>query len=588
MAKEINREIADTLAKMAESQQKTREGFERIAQGQGEAAKRAQEKLEKDDELLETNKKLLGVSTQRAIDANNLTKLIDEQQAKQDEMRKAIEAQGLNVEDSAEYQKEDQRLTKLKEARDQSTGAAAAEDNKKAEAKTEKMLGYLKSTAGFLGGIAKKGMEKVKSGLEGFSKFAFGALAIAALAFLNSPLFDKYYDILVDKVIPLALKIYEKYLKPLLKFMKEKLVTTFEDVMKFLDGEIDAFDLLWNNKVVIAGFLAVFAPGVVLAPLKLGAGLIAKKLSASYAAKALTPFLTKLSALIGPAALIGGVIMAVKDGLAGSDLSKEIGVSKFSGFFGHLLGGMESGISGAFSNMGKFALIGAGIGSFIPVVGTVIGGLLGALLGGVLGYIGGENISKGIEKLKNAVFDFFAGLYDEIKAAFGFGDEASKKKREARLHADAVAIQKKALQNEEKALIAINKGRQRNLEALEKAKKKRQDAIDAGRSGKSQESFIKIEEVNLKRRDEQERRLREAIEKRKANILKLEKGAPEGVKKAEDASKLKPDPRMGRGFEIDARDQKVIKIDNKEEKTFVGATNMRGVDDAAAVLAQVN
>ena len=42
-------------------------------------------------------------------------------------------------------------------------------------------------------------------------------------------------------------------------------------------------------------------------------------------------------------------------------MAKEIGVDKFSGFVGGLFGGLDSGFSGMFSNMGKFALIGAGI-----------------------------------------------------------------------------------------------------------------------------------------------------------------------------------------------------------------------------------
>ena len=40
-------------------------------------------------------------------------------------------------------------------------------------------------------GIAQSAKEKIKSGLSGFKKFAFGALAIAALAFLNNPKFNE-------------------------------------------------------------------------------------------------------------------------------------------------------------------------------------------------------------------------------------------------------------------------------------------------------------------------------------------------------------------------------------------------------------
>ena len=59
------------------------------------------------------------------------------------------------------------------------SGAAAEEDESKGESRDSKMMGYLKQTAGFLGGIAKQGMEKVKSGLGGLSKFLIGEIGRA-------------------------------------------------------------------------------------------------------------------------------------------------------------------------------------------------------------------------------------------------------------------------------------------------------------------------------------------------------------------------------------------------------------------------
>ena len=71
------------------------------------------------------------------------------------------------------------------------SASADAESESEQFNRDKQVLGFLKQTAGFLGGIAKQGREKVKSGLSGFKKFAFGALAIAALAFLNSSYFEK-------------------------------------------------------------------------------------------------------------------------------------------------------------------------------------------------------------------------------------------------------------------------------------------------------------------------------------------------------------------------------------------------------------
>ena len=71
------------------------------------------------------------------------------------------------------------------------SASADAESESEQVNRDKQVLGFLKQTAGFLGGIVKQGTEKVKSGLSGFKRFAFGALAIAALAFLNSSYFEK-------------------------------------------------------------------------------------------------------------------------------------------------------------------------------------------------------------------------------------------------------------------------------------------------------------------------------------------------------------------------------------------------------------
>jgi len=101
--------------------------------------------------------------------------------------------------------------------------------------------------------------------------------------------------------------------------------------------------------------------------------------------------------MIGPAAIMAGVAMAIKDGFDGYFKSEEWGVSKLAGTIGGLFGGIDSGLKGALWGGMKWALIGAGIGSVVPVIGTAIGGAIGALLGALLGWIGGEKIAKFID-----------------------------------------------------------------------------------------------------------------------------------------------------------------------------------------------
>ena len=96
----------------------------------------------------------------------------------------------------------------------------------------------------------------------------------------------------------------------------------------------------------------------------------------------------------GVTALLTGLVWAIFDGMAGM---KEWG--GITGFLGGLFGGLSSGLKGAAAGMGKWALIGFGLGSIIPGVGNIIGMLVGALIGGILGWFGGEKITAFLNKI---------------------------------------------------------------------------------------------------------------------------------------------------------------------------------------------
>jgi len=103
-------------------------------------------------------------------------------------------------------------------------------------------------------------------------------------------------------------------------------------------------------------------------------------------------------------AIAGGLVWAFVDGLKGIKFSKEWGASKVSSFVGSFLGTTEEGFKGAFSNMGKWALVGVGTGFLVAgPVGAIAGGLIGAAVGGILGFIGGKNIAKGIDTIGSEV-----------------------------------------------------------------------------------------------------------------------------------------------------------------------------------------
>ncbi len=109
--------------------------------------------------------------------------------------------------------------------------------------------------------------------------------------------------------------------------------------------------------------------------------------------------LPKIAKALPIAGLIAGLIWAVFDGIKGAKLAKEWGVSKLSGIMGAVIGGTDKGMKGMFKGMGKWALIGAGVGSIVPGIGTLIGGLVGAAFGGIMGFFGGEKIAKAFDAL---------------------------------------------------------------------------------------------------------------------------------------------------------------------------------------------
>ena len=139
-----------------------------------------------------------------------------------------------------------------------------------------------------------------------------------------------------------------------------------------------------------------------------------------------------LKGALGPAALLAGLVMAIKDGIAGFFKADEWGVSKLSGTIGGIFGGVDSGLKGALWGGMKWALIGAGIGSVVPVIGTAIGGAVGALLGALLGWIGGKKIAKFIdatgiwlsekwEVIKTFPGKIWTGIVNTVKGWLGLG-----------------------------------------------------------------------------------------------------------------------------------------------------------------------
>ena len=434
-------EITDLAQKLKEENEKNRAQQERIANGEGPYAKAtvdaAKASLKKQDIQRALTKKMLGISERRMAKAEDLSNQIKAQEQIMAEQKLALEQAGVYAEGTSAYQKAQIKLDKLKDKKAKATGASATEDRNKADAKDSKMLKFMKNTAGFLGGIAKQGLQRVKSGLQGFSKFAFGALALAALSFLNSPLFDKYYDQIIDVIIPGLIKIYTEVLLPLGKVIKKSLGSLFSDILLAIDGKKGWVELLEDNYKTIGLIGLALAPGLLFTPLLVGVGLLFSGITKAYTSVAVTKFLGGAGGkIIGGGLLLAGLAMAIKDGVDGYVKAADFGVSKTAGALGFALGGMEKEAAGAFDNAGKFALIGAGLGSIFPVIGTFIGGAVGALIGAALGYFGGEAIAKSLDEMGTfvskawneltiGVIDGILNLFDTVKSAVGISTEAT-------------------------------------------------------------------------------------------------------------------------------------------------------------------
>jgi len=141
-------------------------------------------------------------------------------------------------------------------------------------------------------------------------------------------------------------------------------------------------------------------------------------------------------AVAGGLGILGGGALMAKDAMKGVQMAGqgEWSESKIASGMGGLLGGFDSGFKGAFKNMGKWALMGFGIGNIIcPIVGGLIGGLIGSAVGGILGWIGGAKISKAMEKLGkwgrekfDKAKEVFKNAWSKVTEIWGDAKEAFK------------------------------------------------------------------------------------------------------------------------------------------------------------------
>lgn len=112
--------------------------------------------------------------------------------------------------------------------------------------------------------------------------------------------------------------------------------------------------------------------------------------------------------------IAAGLIWGIFDGVKSAFKADEWGVAKSSAFFGGFMAG-EAGVKGFMKNMGKWALIGGGVGMLLGPIGGVVGAVLGAVLGGVFNAIGAEKMAQFGEKMRVWFWDTFGKTIEKLK-----------------------------------------------------------------------------------------------------------------------------------------------------------------------------
>jgi hypothetical protein len=113
--------------------------------------------------------------------------------------------------------------------------------------------------------------------------------------------------------------------------------------------------------------------------------------------------------------LIAGLAWGVFDGIKSVFKAEEWGTSKISAFLGGFISGETGGLLG---NMGKLALIGAGIGIVGGPIGSLIGGLVGGILGAIFNAIGAERMAKAFDSFGSWVSEKYNEFVEGLTAFF--------------------------------------------------------------------------------------------------------------------------------------------------------------------------
>ena len=421
-AAKYNSILAERKLEFDKKSQAVKAGIEtKKAKDESEDRQQAAAAVEKaTTEKAETDKQLIAIAKKPAF-----LRTVEEQGKFLEENNRKIEEKAkedkVNFKDTKTWQKNqdaiDENNLKLREqaaGKDISAAAQKEIDDERTKLQ-EKNQGLLGKIAGGLGGLLEQGKQKIKDAAGGAFKFikglAIAGLALAVVAFLNSPAWVETKKYIVDTLVPTLKRFYNAFFGPKGGFMNgiSELFGDESGIGSIVLGigavvtALAAFKVLTIALKMVKGFKIIQAGFI-----SMQAAMAATKLSL---ATALVPMLP----IIAIAAAIGVVIFAMKEAL--SDFQKvmedggsiteafKVGGAKFLGFILGFIPSLITDLVGFVAGLLGFEEVEAKMNTIDPI----------------------QMISDAITDIFDGIADFFSGIGNDFSVIGGNIADMGKK-----------------------------------------------------------------------------------------------------------------------------------------------------------------
>ena len=421
-----SKDIQELTKTIRETAEKRDANLQRMAQGSGKAAAQAKVMIENDQKLLVMQGRLTGRSAESVNEIKVLNSAIGDQQAIMEAQKVELEKLGLEASQTASYRREELKLAKMELARAKASGSKEAEADAKKKIADARANTFLGKIANGITDLRDKAKEKVKSIAKGgLMAFAFGAFAVAALAFLNSPFFDKTVDYITKTLLPKLKTFYDAFFGP---------KGGFVEGFKTLFGDVGGLGGVVLGLGTVTALLAANKIAKFFGPLKAGVG---KLLSGIGGLAKRIPGIPGGGAGAAAAATPGGAVSKAAGGIGAKIKAAGKGLG---GFISGLLKGIAGGLA-AFANPAALVGLAAMAAAFLAVSAAIrimspafepIGKLFESLGETVKSAFEGlgtfiKDIGESIKKVITGIADGIGNVIDKITAMQTAGTEATTK-----------------------------------------------------------------------------------------------------------------------------------------------------------------